>query len=143
MRKAADVILVGTVTKALREDLLDPRRLTRVTIRPEMIWKSPIPLAEEYAVFTSDGCAVSFQLGSTYLVYAMLDKDRLMTDVCLGTARTDTRKGDIKKLGKPIRIVRNHNALSSSNPNTLFDFPIFPWLATKGCVLRFESIHRS
>ncbi|HMO82382.1 MAG TPA: hypothetical protein PKD24_16510 [Pyrinomonadaceae bacterium] len=103
MKKEATVILVGEVSRVVPEDPLDPGRTLKVTIQPEKVWKSPMPFPKEYTVFTSHGCAVSFQTGSTYLVYAILENGHLVTDVCLGTSSVNLRKRDIRKLGKPIK----------------------------------------
>lgn len=114
MNKEATVILVGNVSKVVREDA----GVMNVIIQAEKVWKSPLPLQKEYTVATSYGCAVDFRTGSSYLVYALLEKDRLITDVCLGTALIEFRKEDIRKLGKPIesyKVLRGPDAGAQEN----------------------------
>lgn len=98
-RKQAEAVFVGTVIESRRE-LSAGGFEWRVKLSVEQSWKG----AEEgeMIVYVPGGdCAVSFEAGKKYLVYARRQegRGRLVTDSCARTALFEAGSEDLLKLG--------------------------------------------
>lgn len=99
-KKRAEAVFAGTVVESYRE--LSPSGLEwRVRLRIEQSWKGAT--GDELIVYTFGDCAVSFEAGQKYLVYAQRQegRGRLITDTCMKTAAFGASADDLNKLGKP------------------------------------------
>lgn len=100
-RKRAEVVFVGTVIDSQRE--LSPNGLEwRVRLKVEDFWKGDVK--DEVVVYTdTSDCAVSFEVGKKYLVYARRQegRGRLFTHLCMKTGPADAAAEDLAKLGRP------------------------------------------
>jgi hypothetical protein len=98
MKKNADTIFVGKGISTTRTE----SGVYKTVLLVEQIWKGEAE--NDYDVYTSGGCKVNFEVGKSYLVYAKRDQDqKLVTEVCWGSALISERRPDIKRLGKPVR----------------------------------------
>ena len=98
-RKQAEAVFVGTVVESHRERTPGGFEW-RVRLSVEQSWKG----ADEETVIvyvSGDDCAVSFEAGKHYLVYARRQegRGRLVTDSCARTAVFDAGSEDLQKLG--------------------------------------------
>jgi hypothetical protein len=98
-RRQAEAVFVGTVTESHRE-LTQGGFEWRVKLSVEQSWKEADE--DEVVVYVTGGdCAVSFEAGKRYLVYARRQegRGRLVTDSCARTALFEAGSEDLQKLG--------------------------------------------
>jgi hypothetical protein len=98
-RKAAEAVFVGTVIESDRERTQGGYEW-RVRLSVEQSWKGAD--GDDVVVYiTSADCAVSFEAGKRYLVYARRQegRGRLVTDSCSRTTPYDAGSEDLQKLG--------------------------------------------
>jgi hypothetical protein len=98
-RKQAEAVFVGTVVESHRERTPGGYEW-RVKLSVEQSWKG----ADEDTVVVyvaGDDCAVAFEAGKRYLVYARRQegRGRLVTDTCARTAAFESGSEDLQKLG--------------------------------------------
>jgi hypothetical protein len=98
-RKVAEAVFVGTVVEANRERTQGGYEW-RVKLSIEQAWKGSDE-GEVVVYVLGDDCAVSFEAGKRYLVYARRQegRGRLVTDSCARTAPFDAGSEDLQKLG--------------------------------------------
>ena len=98
-RKAAEAVFVGTVVESHRE-LTQGGFEWRVRLSVEQSWKGADE-GELIVYVTGGDCAVSFEAGKRYLVYARRQegRGRLVTDSCARTAPFEAGSEDLQKLG--------------------------------------------
>lgn len=101
LRGQAEAVFAGTVLESHRE--FGPDGLEwRVRLKVDDFWKGD--LGEEVIVYTdASDCAVSFERGQKYLVFARRQegRGRLVTNVCMKSGPLDSRAEDVAKLGRP------------------------------------------
>jgi hypothetical protein len=98
-RKQSEAVFVGTVVEAHRERTQGGYEW-RVKLSVEQSWKGAD--GEDVIVYVlGDDCAVSFEAGKRYLVYARRQegRGRLVTDSCARTTAFDAGSEDLQKLG--------------------------------------------
>ena len=99
-RKQAEAVFVGTVVESHRE-LTQGGFEWRVKLSVEQSWKGAE--ADEVVIYVTknDDCAVSFEAGKKYLVYAWRQegRGRLMTNACSRTRLAEVGSEDLQKLG--------------------------------------------
>lgn len=98
-RKQAEAVFVGTVVEAHRERTQGGYEW-RVRLSVEQSWKGAD--GDDAIVYVlGDDCAVSFEAGKRYLVYARRQegRGRLVTDSCTRTTAFDAGSEDLQKLG--------------------------------------------
>ncbi|HYY96411.1 MAG TPA: hypothetical protein VE713_18040, partial [Pyrinomonadaceae bacterium] len=95
----AEAVFVGTVVEANRERTQGGYEW-RVKLSVEQAWKGSDE-GEVVVYVLGDDCAVSFEAGKRYLVYARRQegRGRLVTDSCARTALFDAGSEDLQKLG--------------------------------------------
>jgi hypothetical protein len=98
-RKAAEAVFAGTVVEVNRERTQGGYEW-RVKLSVEQSWKGGDE-GEVVVYVLGDDCAVSFEAGKRYLVYARRQegRGRLVTDSCTRTAPFDAGSEDLQKLG--------------------------------------------
>jgi hypothetical protein len=98
-RKAAEAVFVGTVVESHRERTQGGYEW-RVKLSVEQSWKGADE-GEAVVYVLGDDCAVSFEAGKRYLVYARRQdgRGRLVTDTCSRTVPFDAGSEDLQKLG--------------------------------------------
>jgi glucoamylase len=106
MKSNAGTIFIGTVlenitqTNSQNESLPIIRKLG-AKLQAEQFWKGAVE--DTVDIYSSGDCGVPFEIGKTYLVYALLNKEnQLETNTCLGTGLIEFSKDDFNYLGKPL-----------------------------------------
>ncbi len=97
MKVNADVVFVGTVLSVDSD-----HREVKAVLKINKSWKGSD--VKTLMIYTSrSGCGIHFEEGKSYIVYAKGNENKLLiTDVCYGSALTEYRRKDIKRLGKPL-----------------------------------------
>ena len=98
-RRQAEAVFVGTAVESHRE-LTQGGFEWRVRLSVEQTWKGGDE--GELVVYVTGGdCAVSFEAGKRYLVYARRQegRGRLATDSCARTTTFEAGSEDLQKLG--------------------------------------------
>jgi hypothetical protein len=98
-RKQAEAVFVGTVAESHRERTPGGYEW-RVKLSVEQSWKGADG-GEVVVYVIGDDCAVAFEAGKRYLVYARRQegRGRLVTDTCARTVPFDAGSEDLQKLG--------------------------------------------
>jgi len=81
-----NVIFVGTVTRRLLPTDVFSRRVFQLSVSES--FRGPAIVGEDVTVYTGAGggdCGYPFEIGASYLVYANLVGDRLVTSICSHT----------------------------------------------------------
>ena len=95
----AEAIFVGTVVESHREMTAQGFEW-RVRLRVEQTWKGAAD--DEIVIYTLGDCAITFEPGKKYLVFARRQdgRGRLVTDACMKTAPLDASADDVQRLGR-------------------------------------------
>lgn len=100
LRKQSTAIFVGKAKDVTKEMSASGRIAYRAVLEVEQSWKGAE--TEEITVFTDGGCMAWFEVGRTYLIYALKDDaGKLQTNICMRTGLVKYFAEDIKRLGKP------------------------------------------
>jgi hypothetical protein len=102
MKDKADLIFQGRV-KLIKEGR---ERIGDTSYKETVLTVSKLLKGEreaEFTVYSDFGCEIPFEVGETFLVFAVRDDSgRMFTELCWGTALTKFRKKEIRLLGKPL-----------------------------------------
>ncbi|MCA1815203.1 MAG: hypothetical protein LC746_02120 [Acidobacteria bacterium] len=95
----AEAVFVGTVVESHREMTAQGFEW-RVRLRVEQTWKGATD--DEIVIYTLGDCALTFETGKKYLVFARRQdgRGRLVTDTCMKTAPLDASADDVQRLGR-------------------------------------------
>lgn len=95
LQRESAAIFEGTVKSVTKDNLR-----YRATLTVKKLWK--YKATEEITVKTEGGCMAWFEVGRSYLVYAVKDDlGEFKTDVCMRTRLVEYASEDLKRLGKP------------------------------------------
>jgi hypothetical protein len=99
------VIVTGTVTRRLLPTDVFSRRVFQLSVSES--FRGPAIVGQEISVYTGAGggdCGYPFEVGASYLVYAHLVGDRLVTSICSHTNPVSQTTHFIRQL----RALQNH-----------------------------------
>ncbi len=109
--RRSKVVFVGTVVEADVDG-----RNSSYRLRVEKSWKGSV--SEFITISTADGtCSHSFDIGERYLVYALVERNALWTNICMRTAPLRDAAKDLKVLGRGKVIKKASAGRGAPQPN--------------------------
>jgi hypothetical protein len=117
---SSSAVFTGEVTK-IEKNKSTPFRGLEVTLKVKKLWKGePEETVKVHTAGSSAACGYPFQLGKTYLVYAVSDEaDPMRVSLCSRTALLDEAKEDLNYLGKPTHTFEKRSGCSVGRTNPL------------------------
>jgi len=101
----SDAVFIGTVIDLtpVNRDQSGMFLFHKVKLEVKSYWKG-VNLGEVTVTTAAQSgmCGFAFEQGSTYLVYAFVQGDSLLTNICTRTKRLSEAEEDVEELGKPL-----------------------------------------